>query len=215
MGAVAERRFEPPVVSNVLDHVLTAQPGRPVELSGPAGFGLTRLGYRMLAEPSRSAPVAVIDARGWMSPLSAWEVGVVPEHLIVVRCEAPELWSKVTAALCEGIRAVYAEVPPGLKDQALRRLVALARARRMRLVLRSFDRALPSGVVFLHLRAVEVHWDGADRGHGRLGRRQLVLEASGKGVAGMRRRIEVEDSGADLVCVAPELAAWPNRRAVM
>lgn len=196
------------------DGLLTLSPGRPVELTGPAGFGLTRLGYQMLAEPSRVAPVAALDVRGWMSPLAAWEAGVERERLVVVRCADDGLWLRVVAALAEGVGAVLAEVPRTVGERDLRRLAALARARGTRIALRPLAGELASGVAHLRLRAVAVHWEGAEGGHGRLVRRRLVLEASGKGVAGTTRRIEVEDDGADAVRVVPGLAAPTAGRAV-
>jgi hypothetical protein len=193
--------------------LLTVQPGRPVELSGPPGYGLTRLGFRMLTAESHIAPVVGVDVRGWMSPKAAWETGVVQERLVLVRCADPKLWPRVTAALIEGVRAVYAEVPVGVKDADLRRLTALTRARQMRLVLRPISEQLPSGVAHLRLRAMGVAWEGPDRGHGRLGNRKLVLEASGKGASGMVQRIEVEDAGEDAVRVVSGLVVGPSRRA--
>jgi hypothetical protein len=190
------------------------QPGRPVELTGPPGFGLTRLGYRMLADPSRRAPVVVVDVRGWASPMAAWETGVDPERLVIVRCPDAQVWVKVLAALCEGVKAIYAEVPTGVKDQDLRRLGALVRARQVGLGLRPLGGGLPSGVAHLRLRPLEVHWSGNDRGHGRLGSRTLVLEASGRGVAGITRRIEVEDDGANVVRVVPGLVVGESEHAV-
>lgn len=195
--------------------LLTIQPGRPVELSGPPGYGLTRLGYRMLSNESRVAPVVGVDVRGWMSPQAAWEVGVAGERLVVVRCPDPKMWARVAAALVEGVRAVFAEVPLGVRDADLRRLAALARARQMRLVLRPVGDGLPSGVAHLRLRAAGISWEGPDRGHGRLGARRMVLEASGKGASGMVQRIEVEDGGKgeDTVRVVSGLADGPSRRA--
>ena len=108
--------------------LLAAQPGRVMGLEGPPGYGLTRLGLSMLS--GHPGTVAVVDVRGWLSPLAAWEAGVAPEDLVVVRCPQRERWAQVTAALLEGLGAVYAEVPPGINDQLLRRLGALARARR-------------------------------------------------------------------------------------
>ncbi len=194
--------------------LLNVQPGRPVELSGPPGYGLTRLGFRMLTAESHIAPVVGIDVRGWMSPKAAWETGVVQERLVLVRCPDPDVWPRVTAALIEGVRAVYAEVPAEVRDADLRRLTALTRARQMRLVLRPLSERLPSGVAHLRLRAMGVAWDGPDRGHGRLQTRKLVLEASGRGASGMVQRIEVEDAGEDALRVVSGLVAGPSRRAV-
>ena len=194
--------------------LLRLQPGRVTELVGVPGAGLTRLGLRLLATHSRMAPVVVMDSRGWISPEAAWETGVLAERLIVVRCDDPALWPKTAAALLQGVRAVYAEVPARVKEGDLRRLAALARARRVAVALRSMGRGLPGGVAYLRLRALGVTWEGADRGHGRLKRRRLVLEASGKGVAGMTRRLEVEDEGTDAVRVVSDVVVDQAGRAV-
>lgn len=186
--------------------LLSLTPGRPVELGGPAGFGLTRLGYRMLAEPSGKVPVVVVDVRGWASPRAAWETGVRPDHLTVVRCPDPRMWPRVVAALCEGVQTIYAEVPRGLREQDLRRLTGLIRARQVAIGLRPLGEGLPPGLAHLRFRPLEVHWEGSDRGHGRLRTRRLILEASGRGVAGINRIIEIEDDGANVVRVVTGLA---------
>jgi hypothetical protein len=193
---------------------LRIEPGHITELVGVPGTGLTRLGLRLLAAPSQVAPVVALDTRGWISPEAAWETGVLPESLVIVRCDQPQLWPKVTAALLEGIRALYAEVPVGAKEQDLRRLAALARARKVAVVMRPLGKGLPSGVAHLRLRALGVTWEGADRGHGRLGRRRLMIEASGKGAAGVTRRFEVEDEGSDIVRVVSDVVVGETRRAV-
>ncbi len=194
--------------------LLEVQPGRPVELAGPVGFGLTRLGYGMLAGPSREASVVVLDVRGWASPLAAEEAGVDLEQLVVVRCGDRSLWPRVIASVLEGVKTIYAEVPTGVNDHDLRRLAALARARQTRLVLRPVRGTLPSGIGHLRLRAREVHWEGTIRGHGRLEGRRLVLEATGKGAQGITRLIEVEDHGTDGVRVVSDLAAGQAGRAI-
>ena len=193
---------------------LDLQPGRITELIGDPGTGMTRLGMRLLAPHSRIAPVVALDTRGWVSPEAAWETGVIPERLVIVRCDDPRLWTKVTAALLEGVSALYAEVPERVRDQDLRRLTALARARRVAVALRPMSGALPGGVAYLRLRALGVTWEGADRGHGRLTRRRLVLEATGKGVAGTNRRFEVEDEGTDDVRLVSDVVVDQTRRAV-
>lgn len=204
----------PLLEDQVEDQYLSLQPGRITELVGLPGAGLTRLGLKLLASHSLVAPVVVIDTRGWISPEAAWETGVVPERLIVIRCDDPRIWPKTAAALLQGVRAVYAEVPARVGDADLRRLTALARARRVAVALRSMGRGLPGGVAHLRLRALGVTWEGADRGHGRLKRRRLVLEASGKGAAGITRRLEVEDEGTDAVRVVSDVVVDQARRAV-
>jgi hypothetical protein len=109
--------------------LLALEPGRVVELDGPAGMGLTRLGLRMIADISQRLPVVLLDVRGWLSPRAAWEAGVDSRNLVVIRCSDRRLWPQVAAAVCEGVTGLYAEVPSGVKDQDLRRLTALIRAR--------------------------------------------------------------------------------------
>lgn len=195
------------------DGYLHFQPGRVTEMIGVPGTGLTRLGLQLLAPHSRTAPVVAIDTRGWISPEAAWESGVIAERLIIVRCDSPILWPKVTAALFEGVRAVYAEVPARIRDHDLRRLAALARARKVAVGMRSMGKGLPPGIAHLRLRALGVTWEGAHQGHGKLKKRRLVLEASGKGVAGVPRRFEVEDEGTDIVRLVSNVVIDPAGRA--
>lgn len=192
--------------------IFALQPGRIVGLEGMPGSGLTRLGLRMLAEPSRRAPVAVVDARGWFCPLSAWESGLQPHRLVVVRCSDRVLWPQVAAALSDGLAAVYAEVPVGIKEPLLRRLAAVVRNRRASLVLRPVRGELPTGLAHLRLRVRDVAWEGPEAGFGRLQRRRLVVEASGKQVGGRTQIFEVDDGGTDAVRVVSGLAAAPLRR---
>jgi hypothetical protein len=188
-------------------------PGRVVGLVGVAGSGLTRLGLTLLADPARRGTVAAVDVRGWLCPAAAWEVGIPEERLVVVRCADRDLWPKVTAALLDGISAVYAEVPAGVPATVLRRLGALARARAVALLLRPVRGGLPNGLTHLSLVADGVRWEGTDAGHGRLTRRRLTLRASGRGVLGIDRIFEVDDDGTDAVRVVSGLAAAPAGRA--
>lgn len=183
------------------------QPGRITEVTGFAGMGMTRLGLGLLVAPSRRSTVVALDVKGWLSPLAAWEMGVDPARFVVVRCSDAGRWAQVAAALIEGMRAVYAEVPAGVPPQKLRRLAALARARRSGVALRPLDDGLPPGVAHLRLHAREVRWEGTDRGHGQLRRRYLVLEATGKGVAGTTRRFEMVDDGTDVMRVVSGMGA--------
>lgn len=195
------------------DPQLVLHPGRITELVGSTGMGLTRLGLGLLAAPSERWPVVAMDVKGWLSPLAAWEVGVDPARFVVVRCVDPGRWTQLAAVLMEGVRAMYAEVPVTVGDQDLRRLAALARARRVGVALRPLGEGLPAGVAHLRLRAMEVHWEGVESGHGRLRRRHLMVEASGRGMAGMTRRIEMVDDGTDVVRLVPGVAAGERRRA--
>lgn len=211
---VASHHLEAATVSHSHGLGLALQPGKVLELVGAPGCGLTRLGLHLLAPASRLGPVAALDARGWLSPLAAWEAGVAGERLVVVRCSQRGVWPQVMAAVCEGVTAVYAEVPQGVTERDLHRLAALVRARGTGVVLRPLRGELVGGVAHLRLRAVEVRWEGLEQGHGRLATRRLVVEVSGKGAGGMTRRVEVEDSGADTVRVVSRLGAGQTGRAV-
>jgi hypothetical protein len=201
------------VAKTALEDLLALEPGRVTGLVGHPGFGLTRLGLTLLASRASLGPVAYLDVRGWLSPPAAWESGIPPERLIVVQCDDPVVWGQVAANLLEGVKAVYAEVPGGAKPEQLRRLGALARSRQTPLVLRPVKGDLPSGLAHLRVEARRVEWEGADAGHGRLRRRRMVFEASGKAMRGTARLIELEDDGTDTLRLVPGLAAAPARRA--
>lgn len=192
---------------------LALEPGRVIGLYGPPGSGLTRVGLSLLAQPSRQGPVAFLDTKGWLCPLAAWESGVTREHFVVVRCSDQGVWPKVMAALLEGVRAVYAEIPAGVGDAVLRRLGALARTRKRAVMFRPLADKLPPGLAHLALMASGVAWEGADAGHGRIVSRRLVLEASGKGVGGIPTLIELEDDGADALRMVSRLGAASVKRA--
>ncbi len=191
---------------------LELEAGKLVGLIGAPGFGLTRLGLGLLRD--QPGWVACIDVRGWLSPAAFWEMGVSTDRVVVVRCPDSHRWPQVTAALVEGMGAVYAEVPSGVAAPMLRRLGALARARATPVVLRPVDGDLPAGITHLRLEAQEVAWEGAERGRGRLRGRRFTMAASGKGMGGIDQIIEVKDDGADTVRVVSGLAVAMPRRAV-
>ena len=167
-------------------------PGKIVGLEGPAGWGLTRLGLSLLAAPSQVGTVVVIDVRGWFSPSAAWQVGVNRNRLVVVRCAESRLWPRVTAAVLEGVAAVYAEMPAGVGESDLRRLAALTRARKAGLALRPLRGTIPPGITHMRVKGSGVDWIGPEQGHGRLLERQLSMEISGKSMP--LRELLFEDS---------------------
>jgi hypothetical protein len=187
-------------------------PGQVAGLSGLPGSGLTRLGLSLIAPYATTGAVAFLDVRGWVNPQAAWEMGIEPERFVVVRSEDIVSWGRIVATLLDGVRGVYAEVPPGVRDAALRKLVAKARSKRTPLVLRPLNGVLPSGVAHLHLTGKEVQWSGTDAGHGRLTTRRTLLEASGKSARGMERTIEIEDDGTNDMRVVPHVGAQAARR---
>ena len=189
---------------------LHLKPGRIVGLVGHPGLGLTRVGLSMLAAHAGRSPVAYLDVRGWLCPPAAWESGLTPEQLVVVRCDDPVRWGRALMALLEGVGWIYAEVPRGVKETQLRRIASLVRSRRSSLILRPVQGDLPSGVAYLRLQAREVDWEGTDKGHGRLISRLLAVSASGKATRGMTRQIELEDNGTYALRLVSGLAATPS-----
>lgn len=195
------------------DHAeLDLEPGQIAGLTGAPGSGLTRVGLSLLAPYALSGQLAYLDVRGWMNPAAAWEMGIDPSRLVVIRGGDVVTWGRVVATLLSGVKGVYAEVPNGVREPVLRKLVAKARTSRTPLVLRPIDGAMPAGIAHLRLEAMTVTWEGTDAGHGQLLTRRTVIEASGKSVRGMHRTIEVEDDGTNDLRVVPHLGIASTRR---
>jgi len=192
--------------------ILQLGPGQIAGLSGVPGSGLTRVGLSLIAPYASMGSVAYLDVRGWMNPAAAWELGIDPDRLVVVRNGDVVTWGSVVATLLSGVKGVYAEVPNGVRETVIRNLAAKARANRTPLVLRPLSGVVPSGVANLRLEAREVSWEGTDAGHGQLLRRRTVLEASGKSARGIQRTIEIEDDGTNDLRVVPDMGIAATRR---
>jgi len=208
--------FEPATAGDTgveLDNLLHLEPGRIIGLVGHPGFGLTRVGLSLLAAQAGRNSIAYLDVRGWLCPVAAWESGVDPDQLVIVRCNDPVRWGRALTALLEGVGWIYAEIPRGVKEAQLRRIASLVRSRRSSLILRPVQGDLPSGVAFLRLQAREVEWEGTAAGHGRLTIRSISFTASGKATRGMSRQIDLEDNGTDALRVVSGLAVAPPGRA--
>jgi len=214
---IAQLQQIPPIAHHPGVHaraedVFSLSPGQIAGLSGTPGSGMTRVGLSLIAPYASQGHLAYLDVRGWASPLAAWELGIDPERFVVVRTDDRVTWSRVAGALIDGMRGVYAEVPTGIKDAALRTLAARARTRRTPLVFRAITGRLPRGIVHLHLEARGVSWAGTEHGHGALARRRTLLDASGKAMRGMQRTIEIEDDGTNHVRLVSDLGAQASRR---
>ena len=208
-----EPAMEGSAAPEINQDLLRLEPGRIVGLVGHPGFGLTRVGLSLLAAQAGRSPIAYLDVRGWLCPVAAWESGLDPEQLVIVRCDDPVRWGRALMALLEGVGWIYAEVPRGVKEAQLRRIASLVRSRRSSLILRPVQGDLPGGVAFLRLQAREVEWEGTAAGRGRLTLRSISFTASGKATRGMTRQIDLEDNGTDTLRVVPGLAVAPSRRA--
>lgn len=187
-------------------------PGQVAGLEGSPGSGLTRLGLSLLAPHATRGHVAYLDVRGWVNPAVAWELGIPEDRLVIVRCDDLVVWGRVMAALVSGVRAVYAEVPAGVRDPVLRKVGARARTSRTPVVLRPLDGALPGGLTHLRLEARSISWEGIDAGHGHLRSRTTGVVVSGKVTRGMHRTIEVEDDGTHDVRLVSGVGAPASRR---
>jgi hypothetical protein len=196
------------------DSLLHLQRGQVAALIGDPGHGLTRLGLSLLADHAAAGPVAYLDVRGWLSPLAAWEIGIAPDRLLVGRCGDVVRWGRAAATLLDGVHALYAAVPGGVRAAALRRLGAVARRSRTPLVLRPLRGSIPAGVATLRIEVDTVTWVGTERGHGRLRHRRSRVIVSGKAVHGMTRRVELEDDGENAVRLVSDLGVAEARRAV-
>ncbi len=73
--------------------LLTLAPGQIAGLSGIPGSGLTRIGMSLLAPYASRGPIVYLDVRGWASPTALWEMGIEPEHLVVVRSSDIVSWA--------------------------------------------------------------------------------------------------------------------------
>ncbi len=209
-----ESSFQGTIIGSgaVPEEIVTLERGQIAGLSGVPGSGLTRIGLSLLAPYTARGSLVYLDVRGWVSPLAVWELGIEPKRFIVVRTADITTWCRVAATLLDGVCALYAEVPLGVKDAALRTLAARARTRRTPLVFRSLDGNIPQGVVHLQLEAREITWKGAEQGHGRLLVRRSLLNASGKATRGMERTIEVEDDGTNNLRVVSHLGTQTSKR---
>lgn len=188
-------------------------PGQVAGLDGGPGSGMTRLGWSLLAPHAQRGQVAYVDVRGWMNPAAAWESGIAPDRLVVVRCDDVTVWGRVMGALVAGVHGLFAEVPAGVRDPVLRTVGARARTSGTPVILRPLGGALPGGLAHLRIEARSVAWDGVEGGHGHLRSRRMGVEASGKAARGMQQTIEVVDGqGAHDVRLVSGVGAPSSRR---
>ena len=204
--------LEPPHLESPRLDALVLGPGQVAGLDGQPGSGLTRLGLSLLVPHVAGGHVACLDVRGWLNPAAAWELGISPDRLVVVRCDDLVTWGRVMATLVSGLSGVYAEVPAGMRPGILRTVAARARTSRTPVVLRPLGGELPAGVAQLRLRSRSVSWSGVEAGHGHLRDRRIGIEASGRAVRGMQHTFEVEDHGTHDVRLVSGVGAPAARR---
>lgn len=139
--------------------------------------GSTSLVLGLLAEASRTgAWVALVGLPG-AGVLAAAQLGLDLTRLVLVPAPGPDA-ARVVAALLDGVDAVVVGPQAALLDGDRRRLAARARERSAVLVATT-----PWPGAGVTLTAGDAAWEGLGRGHGRLRRRVLTVERTGRGAA--------------------------------
>ncbi|MGA8115408.1 MAG: hypothetical protein WCA46_17220, partial [Actinocatenispora sp.] len=157
--------------------------GSTVAVATTAG-GVSLL-FALLGTASGSGAWCALVGLPEAGAVSAAEFGVVPERFAMVPDPGTE-WLSVTAALLDGFDLVVVRPPGRITPTQARRLAARARQR--------------GAVLLAHgdwpgaearMRPVDPVWQGLGKGRGRLRRRVLEIEATGRGSATRPRTVRV------------------------
>jgi len=161
--------------------------GAAITISGGPGVSATALA--LVAAASASGSWVAIAGWPTVGLAAAAEFGIALERLAVIDVDA-EHWGAVVVALIDALDVVIARPPTTLAASMARRVAARARERGASLVLvdagagpvllGAFD-----PVVRIVVRACS--WSGLEAGHGTLTARRLVVEATGRREARVRR----------------------------
>ncbi|HZA00212.1 MAG TPA: hypothetical protein VE575_15735 [Acidimicrobiales bacterium] len=167
--------------------------------ASPGVTGATSLALALAAGPCQAG--SWIAGVGWdaLGVVAAAEAGVDLERLVLVtrgqdpvRPGTPSRGgpaAAVLAALVDGVDLVVVGPRSRLRASEARRLVARARERGCVLV--GVGGSLAAEQPSVRLRVTEAAWEGLGAGWGRLRRRRLVVEATGRGAAARARRGEL------------------------
>ena len=158
--------------------------GRVLSCTGPAA---TSLALALLAP--------AVEAGAWLAVIdvptigldAASELGIALERVVGVEPgEGPAVtWPDLVAAAADGFELVLTRVPEGVRPAAVRSLVARLQQRGVVVVVLGDPGVLPCDGV---LDSSAVAWEGLGDGFGRLRRRSVEVEASGRRLPGARRR---------------------------
>jgi RecA/RadA recombinase len=139
--------------------------GTVTRVAGVAGAGATTVALRIAAAVTSTGEWAVaVDPDGTLGGLASLEAGVAPERFALVRHVDRDRWPVVVGALLDGVTAVIAAVPRGVRAGDARRLAARTRERRALLVVMEAGARWPAEAALrLHARGdhVEVTGKGA------------------------------------------------------
>lgn len=152
--------------------------------------GSTSLLLALLAAPTASDSWAAVVGLPDLGVLAAAELGVAVDRLALVRRPGADL-PAVVAALLDGMDLVVAP-RARLTDAQVRRLSARARHRGAVLLA-----AGPWPGADLELRCARARWHGLGDGCGRLTRREVTVQARGRGAAArpVRAVVQLPDAG--------------------
>jgi hypothetical protein len=158
------------------------------------------LALALLAQPSRAGSwVAVVGVRDFGVEAAA-ELGVDLSRTVLVP-DPGDLWLEATAALIDVVTMVVLRPPAEVSARSAGRIGA--RLRKRSSVLVSWG-SWPGSEARLSVEASS--WTGLDHGHGRLGRRRIVVAVSRGSAPAQRVELEL-DPDAGLRRVEPEPAA--------
>ncbi|MFN2497077.1 MAG: hypothetical protein ABR608_14410 [Pseudonocardiaceae bacterium] len=158
----------------------------------------------LLAEATAQGAWAAVIGVGDLGVLAAAEVGVAVQRLALIPRPGSDP-APTVAALLDGVGLVALAGADRLPSGARRALAA--RARQRGAVLLPLDRWAGADV---ELDCATQSWHGAEAGHGRLGSREVVVHAAGRGAAARPRTARLLLPGPDgPVAAVPAIPALP------
>lgn len=164
-------------------------------VSVAAATGGMSLLFALLGTASRAGEWCAMTGVPEVGVLSAAEYGVVPERFALVPHPGPEWWT-VVAALLDGFGLVVARPAGTVAPVLARRLAARTRQRGAVLLIHG---DWPGADVAM--RCVDPVWEGLGAGRGRLRRRALTIETTGRGAAARPRSARL---------LLPAGGTWPD-----
>lgn len=166
------------------------QRGSVVAVRGAPGSGATSLALALVAGPSASGSWVAAVGLPWLGLRAAAEAGVHLGRLALVPAPEPTAWANVVAALVDALDVVVVRPDRLARPTDARRLTARARERGAVLVLLGPPGRWQEGPDLV-LEVTRSRWEGLGDGHGRLRRRQVVVEAGGRRRASRPRTVEL------------------------
>jgi hypothetical protein len=171
-------------VLDALEPLLPAGLRRGVTATADGGPGSTTLALALGAGASAAGSWVAFVGLPSLGLLTATEVGIAPERVLVVADPPASSIATVVAALVDSVDVVYVRAGAVTQPDA-RRLVARAREREAVLVPIGAGRWPIGADVRLSVHDPEWRWDG------RLVARRVHVTASGKGVYARERRAQL------------------------